>query len=174
MNYRGSALNRAVSLAAWLIATGRQPPGKAHFIAARKYGVDQHDVARMVGARGGRSASRRRRADHIDANRALTPPTPALPQLLTMLVLTTEPSTTEPGTKVRARIIDGPQQGHQVDLIVAPRWLPSVGVGDRILLEVVAGVDPSGEPWLLALRCLGLVRDDGTLAEPLPESEGRP
>lgn len=159
-------IQKAVKLAAWLIATGRQPPEKAHFIAARKYGVDMHDVARLVGRRGSRAAARQAR--HRVADVRTLPPLPSempQPQLVTF-----EVTAVKGGMSSRfdlfLRAVDGPFAGRPLE-VLAPRALwGDLDVGDRVVLELAASIRANGGLRVSSFEYVGRASEstDGTPA----------
>ena len=135
-------LARAVNLAAWLIRTHRQPPPAAFNIASRKYDVDITEVARAVGARGGRRAARLRRQTAETENDGEVEQQPPESELLDCVVVELLPSANRrPSSKrVRLRPLESPA-GEVVELEVPFFCLYAIRVGDVVEARVSIEVD---------------------------------
>lgn len=150
-----SDLERAVDLAAWLIATGRQPPHRANLIAARKYRVDIHEVAQLVGRRGGRAAVRARRQDTA-SDRAIDAREPTLlpgDSVLTMDVIARRPRGAK--TLLIGRLLDGPRRSEVLDFAFPAGSLPPLRAGQRVQFAATFPPGVDGRPRVILHAFLG-------------------
>ena len=154
-----SPLDRAVSLAAWLIRTGKQPPAKAHRIAARRHHVDLHAVAQLVGQRGGRAASadrRRGQQGNREPTEGISAPPSSSPNLRPVVLEVLDLLPVGPtSVKLSARPLDGPHASCQLNFELPVTWMPDLHVGARVTFEGDYRPGPDGPTTLFLGRCLG-------------------